>query len=84
MKLPPNTGLEMTLTIPESARGAKGYVARLANGNDLEIDKQTEKTVTVKVPPALLKPGTDAIQLSKVKPDGTEERISGSYYFAVE
>ena len=84
VKLPPNTGLKITLTIPESARGAKGYVARLSNGTVLEIDQRTEKTVTVKVPPALLTSGTDAIQLSKVEPDNTERRISGSYYFAVE
>jgi hypothetical protein len=84
VKLPPNTGLKLTLTIPENARGAKDYIARLANGNDLEIDERTEKTVTVKIPPALSTPGTHAVQLSKVKPDGTEERISGSYYVAVE
>ena len=81
VKLPPNTGLRITLTIPESARGAKDYVAQLGDGTGLEIDERTEKTVTVKVPPALLKPGTYAIKLSKVNPDG---RISGSYYFAVE
>jgi hypothetical protein len=84
VKLPPNTGLKITLTIPESARGAKDYVAQLANGTGLEIESRTEKTVTVKVRPALLKPGTDAIQLSKVKPDNTPERILGNYYFAVE
>jgi hypothetical protein len=84
VKLPPNTGLELTLTIPENARGAKDYIARLASGNVLEIDKRTEKTVTVKIPPALSKPGTHAVQLSRVKPDGTEERIPGSYYVAVE
>ena len=84
VKPPPNTGLKLTLTIPEDARGAKDYVARLANGNDLEIDERTEKTVTVKVPPALVKPGAYAVQLSKVKPDDTKERIPGSYYFAVE
>ncbi len=84
VKLPPNTGLELTLTIPENARGAKDYVARLADGNVLEIDKRTNKTVTVKISPALAKPGTSAVQLSKVKPDGTQERIPGSYYFSVE
>lgn len=84
VKLPPNTGLKITLTIPENARGAKDYVAQLPSGTELEIDERTEKTVTVKVPPALLKPDTYAIQLSKVKPDNTRERISGNYYFAVE
>jgi hypothetical protein len=84
VKLPPNTGLELTLTIPENARGAKDYIARLANGNELDIDKRTDNTVTVKIPPALSMPGTHAVQLSKVKADGTEERIPGSYYFSVQ
>jgi hypothetical protein len=84
VKLPPNTGLELTLTIPENARGAKDYIARLADGNELDTDKRTDNTVTVKIPPALSKPGTYAVQLSKVKPDGTKERIPGSYYVAVE
>jgi hypothetical protein len=84
VKLSANTGLKITLTIPESARGAKDYVARFPDGTRLENDKQTEQTVTVKVPPALLKSGPYAIQLSKVEPDNTERRISGSYYFAVE
>src|SRR5262249_10294650 len=76
VKLPPDTGLKITLTIPESARGAKDYVPRLGgSGTDLEIVGRTDKTVTVKVPAKLLKPGPYAIQLSKVKPDNTPERI---------
>lgn len=85
VKLPSNTGLKITLTIPENARGAKGYVARLAGGNtDLPIDQGTEQTITVVIPPGSLTPGTYAIQLSKIKSDNTTERIPGSYYFAVE
>lgn len=79
-----NTGLKFTLTIPESARGANKYSARLAGGNELQIEQQTPETVTVIIPAGSITPGTYAIQLSKVKPDGTKERIPGSYYFAVE
>jgi hypothetical protein len=84
VKLPPNTGLKITLTIPESARGAKDYVARLAGGNDLKIEQQTPETLTVTIPAGSLTPGTYAIQLFKVKADNTTERIPGNYYFAVE
>lgn len=80
----PNTGLKITLTIPENARGAKDYVAQFPDGSDLELDNRTEQAVTVKVPPALVKPGTSGIQLFKIKPDGTKERITGTYYFAVQ
>jgi hypothetical protein len=85
VKLPSNTGLKIALTIPESARGAKGYAARLAGGNtDLTIDQRTEQAITVVIPAGSLTPGTYAIQLLKLKPDNTHERIPGSYYFAVE
>ncbi len=84
VKLPSNTGLKITLKIPESARGAKDYVPRLLGGTDLEVIDRTDQTVTVKIPAKLLRPGPYAIQLSKVKADNTPERITGSYYFAVE
>jgi len=80
VKLAPDTGLKITLTIPEEARGAKDYVARLSSGGELKIDGRTPATVTVIVPPGSLGPGTYAIQLFK----NSTERISGSYYFAVE
>ena len=85
VKLPSNTGLRVTLTIPVSARGAKAYAARLAGGNtDLTIEQRTEETVTVVIPAGSLAPGAYAIQLSKLNSDNTHERIPGSYYFAVE
>ena len=79
VKLPANTGLRITLTIPENARGAKDYDARLVGGNELKIDERTEQTVTVTIPSGSLSPGTYAIQLFKDK-----QRIPGSYFFAVE
>jgi len=79
VKLPPNTGLKVTLTIPESARGGKDYVAKLVGGSDLKIEQRTEQTVTVTIPAGSLSPGTYAIQLFKDK-----ERILGSYFFAIE
>ena len=84
VKPPSNTGLRITLTIPENARGAGDYVAQFPDGTYLEIENRTDTTLTVKVPPAFIKPGTSGIQLFKVKPDDTKERITGTYYFAVE
>lgn len=79
VKLPSNTGLRVTLNIPENARGAKDYVARLAGGSDLKTEQRTDKTITVIIPAGSLPPGTYAIQLFK-----DTDRIFGSYYFAVE
>ena len=84
VKPPPNAGLKITLTIPENARGAKGYVVKLVGGSDLTIEQQTPEAVVVTIAPGSITPGTYAIQLSKIKPDNTRERIPGSYYFAVE
>lgn len=84
VKLAPDTGLRITLTIPESARNAKGYVARLAGASDLQIEQRTQETITIIIPAGSLTPGAYAIQLSKVKSDDTKERIPGTYYFAVE
>lgn len=85
VKLPSNAGLKVVLKIPESARGARAYLARLAgSGAELTIEQRTEQTVTVVIPPGTLSPGTYAIQLSRIKPDNSPERIPGSYYFAVE
>ena len=78
VKLPSNTGLKVTLTIPENARGGKDYAARLVGGSELKIDQRTEQTITVIIP-AGTPPGNYAIQLFKDK-----NRIPGSYYFAVE
>jgi methionine-rich copper-binding protein CopC len=88
IKLPANTGLKLTLTIPESARGAKDYRARLIGENgaprDLASDTRSEQTITVTVAAGLLTSGSYAIHLSSIKPDNTEERIRGSYFFEVE
>ena len=84
VKLAPNTGLKLTLTIPENARGADSYAARLVGGADLNTEPPAGETVTVVIPAGKLTPGSYAIQLSKVKPDKSTDRIPGSYYFAVE
>ena len=79
VKLAANTGLRITLTIPENARGGKEYVARLVGGSELKIEQRTEQALTVTIPAGSLSPGAYAIQLFKDK-----ERIPGSYFFAVE
>ena len=79
VKLPANTGLRITLAIPENARGGTDYVARLVGGSDLKIEQRTPQTVTVTIPAGSLRSGTYAIQLFKDK-----QRVPGSYFFAVE
>ena len=81
-------GVEVSLAIPEEARGAKDYRVTLVGGDelphDLKIEKRDAQTLTVKIPAALLSRGQYGIQISRLNPDGTYPRISGTYYFNVE
>ena len=87
VKLPAN-GLTVGLTLPDHARGAKDYRARLVNADgavrDLKIDERKSESVSVTIPSGWLTHGSYAIQLSTIKADGTEERIRGSYLFEIE
>jgi len=88
VKVPPGDGLKINLTIPEDARGAHDYEVTLLGeyvNKTLMIDQRTEQTLTVTIPPEALTPrGSYAIQLTKIKPDGTKERVPDSYLLRVE
>ncbi len=81
-------GVEVTLAVPEQAKGAADYRVKLVSGDDSEheltIDKRDDQTVTVKIPASLLSRGQYAIQMSRVNSAGPDTRITGSYYFNVE
>ncbi len=80
-------GVEVTLAIPEDARGARDYRAKLVtDGSEhpLDIEKRDDQSVTTKIPASLLNPGQYAIQVSRVNSDSPDTRIPGSYYFNVD
>jgi len=81
-------GVEVSLAIPEQAKGAKDYRVKLVSGDgtlhDLQIEKRDDQTVTVRIPASLLSRGQYAIQISRLNPDGTDTRIPGNYYFNIE
>jgi len=84
----PEAGFKINLPIPEDARDAKDFSARLVDGNgtvrDVKVDERKDQSVVVLVPATLLSRGNYAIQLFEIKPDGTEDRVRGSYRFDVE
>jgi hypothetical protein len=84
----PESGLIINLTVPEDAKDASAFRARLIDGvqveRDLTIDERKDRTITVRIPAALLTRGSYVIHLFKVKADGNEERVPGSYFFNVE
>ena len=81
-------GVEVSLALPEQAKGAKDYLVKLVSGDgtlhDLKVEKRDDQTVTVKILASLLSRGQYAIQISRLNPDGTYTRIPGNYYFNVE
>lgn len=81
-------GLKVNLTIPDQAKEAKDYRLKLVDQNgverDLTIDERTDQMIAVTIPAGWLSSGSYVIQLSMVKPDGSEERVRGSYNFVVE
>lgn len=80
-------GLKVDLTIPEQAKEAKAFRLKLVGENgverDLTIDERDDQTIAVTIPAAWLSRGSYVIHLSMVKPDGSEERVRGSYNFFV-
>ena len=80
--------LKVNLSLPEQPKEAIDVRVRLVDENevarDLTIDERKDRTVTVTIPAAWLSRGSYVIQLSLVKPDGSEDRVRGSYNFVVE
>lgn len=81
-------GLELNLPIPEQAKDTKDFRLKLVDENgverDLTIADRTDQTIKVRIPADWLSRGSYVIQLSMVKPDGSAERVRGSYNFVVE
>ncbi|HET8675761.1 MAG TPA: hypothetical protein VFO63_08255 [Blastocatellia bacterium] len=89
VKLPPGAdGLKISLTLPEQSPQAARYRVELENENgetkSAEVAGMDAQTVLVVSPAAQLARGQYALKLFAIKPDGTEQRISGSYFFIVE
>jgi len=81
-------GLELNLPIPDQAKDARDLRLKLIDENgverDLTIAERTEQAMKVRIPANWLSRGSYVIQLSKVKPDGSTERVRGSYNFVIE
>ena len=81
-------GLELNLSIPEQAKDAKDLSLKLIDENgverDLTLAERTDKAIKVRIPADWLSRGSYVIQLSRVKPDGSAERVRGSYNFVIE
>lgn len=89
IKLPlDKDALRILLRLPNPPPPAVGYRVQLLDGNgesrSLGIAGQDTQTVVVEIPSTQLRRGQYALNLFPIKADGTEQRITGSYYFTVE
>lgn len=80
--------LRISLTLPAQLPEAVRYRAELdtesGETRSLEIAGHDAQSVIVVIPAAQLKRGQFALNLYAIKSDGTEQPISGSYFFIVE
>jgi hypothetical protein len=80
--------LRIFLRLPNPPPPAAGYRVQLLDTNgesiSLGIAGQDAQSVVVEIPGSQLRRGQYALNLFTIKADGTEQRISGSYYFILE
>ena len=82
-----SSGLDATLDLPEEDRDGKAYRVELrgnAGKENLTVNGRTDQAIKVTVPATMLSTGSYVINVVKVKADGTEERLRGSYYLDIE
>lgn len=82
-----SSGLDATLYLPEQDRDGKAYRVELrgsAGKENLTVNGRTDQAIKVTVPSTMLSTGSYVINVFKVRADGTEERVRGSYYLDVE
>jgi hypothetical protein len=81
-------GLELNLPIPDQAKDARELRLRLIDENgverDLTLAERTDQAMKVRIPADWLSRGSYVIHLSRVKDDGSTERVRGSYNFVIE
>jgi anti-sigma-K factor RskA len=77
--------LRITLVLPESSPSASSYRVEAVDGiNTLSVAGSNSNSVSVIIPAAQLRRGQYALRLYAIKADGTEERVTGNYFFTVE
>jgi anti-sigma-K factor RskA len=79
--------LKIFLKLPQSVTATRYRVQLVNTGGEsksLTISEQDAQSIAVEIPATQLRPGQYALNLIAVKADGTEQRLSGSYYFIAE
>jgi len=84
---PGSPGIRIELALPDQIPPSKNYRVELLDekqvARNLKIEQQTEAKLVVTIPANEITRGTYFIRVYGVNPDGTEQRIRGSYFFTV-
>ncbi len=85
---PGSPGIQIELALPDQVPPSKNYRVELLDEKqatrNLRIEQQAEAKLVVVVPANEISPGSYIIRLYAVNPDGSEQRIRGSYFFTVQ
>lgn len=89
LQIAPGTdAVQILLHVPAQYGPYQNYQVELVTRNfpdtSLKVAEQRSQTVTAIVPANLLTPGSYGVQLTGIKTDGKQERVTGTYYFTVE
>jgi hypothetical protein len=89
VKLPlPADALRIVLKLPEGETLTSRYHVRLTDEKgeikDLEVTREDAQSISVVIPAANLQRGQYALKRFTIHADGTEQQVSGSYFFTVE
>jgi hypothetical protein len=85
---PGSPGIQIELALPDQIPQSKNYrvelLAEKQASRNLRIEQQTEAKLVVVVPANEIGPGSYFVRLYATNPNGTEQRIRGTYFFAVQ
>jgi hypothetical protein len=89
VKLEPDaTGLRIELALPDEVPQAQNYRVEVLDerqqSRNVTVTERTAKSLLVTIPADDLSRGTNIIRLYAINPDGSDQRIRGSYFFNVE
>ena len=88
VKLEPGTGrLRIELKLPDQTPEAQNFRVELFDGQqrsrNLPVEERSAQSLFVAIPAKEITPGSYIIHLYSVSPDGSEQRVRGSYFFNV-
>jgi hypothetical protein len=88
IQVPPDVSeLRISLALPQPATPGTNYRVQLNNKRDiqnLQPSGHDTNSVSVIIPSRQVPPGPYALTLQEIKPDGTEQRVPGYYFFIIE